>query len=1059
MKKFSFPSASAYKSLLHTLLSITPFVVILFLLLKTFNHPGYIKYIDVTDPLNVVKLYQRYIYTYSNDIGEAIAEKQRIPLFYLIFVVFKLTTLGGEWYIKIKMLLLYALSFLTCAIVNYKFIKFAFAQNGSKDNKHILPISLLGAVFYVSSFWFTNRIMHFGLFFSTLTAPITFYLTHSFLYSEKFRPQQMLLLLLLSTIFSATPHSVLFIFVIVTTLLLVYTAFERSSLRDKVAKIGGVIAFFILYIPVNFLWLYPYIKAAPFPDAIPGESIVTSLSVNATLLNTIKLNGYWMSKPPALMGINFISFLPFFITILCVAFNFKKRMISIPLSVLLVTSIFLASFENYNKEFLFWVMFKSPIKSFGWVLREPDKFGLILSYIYAVGMSILAYKILQLKTSKLLYSAYLILVLGIISLNIYFLSDTLNKYYVPQEIPKSFFNVNKILEDDKDIFNVVWYPNVKRPTWSTTDDIRHQFVNMTSSKPTVTTRSDVINYLDFVFNPLYIESVYTAQALNNLGVKYLIVRKDSESTNYIDLERTLDKKVGLQKIYFDNVLVMYKNTHFSGIANAYSNRLLTDKGNGVLWERDLENKLFIDFTDKPSDINNIETYYETGGNNLDILLDNYSNRFIYPFSYAKDKETGKPGHWTFGSLENLTHAEVDFAFLNMGFYIRQFDYGRGFVMAREGFMKANTLVSGKPLNVVFYKHPNVLLRNKTLTYTSLSSDFKYIWNTIRSDIVNVDTTRAIEVKLKSDIQNDLTPHFKLTFYDSGMSEISVIPMYADDRGWLDYIAKVPSSSKFFDFSVWSLSTNKEYNYSVKNLDVEDISDNVRPVELMFKHQNTCEESECVIIARILKNTRGGDVGIEIDNNKFNINTKLDGLANNNDRFEWVTLGTAKNLRKTPTFKFTNYSGFNAINVMALLKPEEYASLNLRMSVSENKRKLGVLPDKPNVQISTQEINPTKYEINVTASNDLQPTVLTFAKPFSKDWTLNGKRASVINGYINGWYMNDLKSGTYIIQHEPQLFFEKGIVISILSFVIVLGAYVAVSVIEVKKSGRISKSQG
>ena len=55
---------------------------------------------------------------------------------------------------------------------------------------------------------------------------------------------------------------------------------------------------------------------------------------------------------------------------------------------MLVIGVFMSTSSEITNSFYFPIMFKSPIKSFGWLFREYDKLGAIVAYVYALGISI-----------------------------------------------------------------------------------------------------------------------------------------------------------------------------------------------------------------------------------------------------------------------------------------------------------------------------------------------------------------------------------------------------------------------------------------------------------------------------------------------------------------------------------------------------------------------------------------------------------------------------------------------------------------------------------------------
>ena len=97
------------KRLRSALIPILTIVIVSIYVSVVIFKPGYIYFRDVTESIDVSKLYERYIYTYSNDIGESLAEKSRIPIFYFLNSIFSvgkaLRIFDDSGYVKIKILI------------------------------------------------------------------------------------------------------------------------------------------------------------------------------------------------------------------------------------------------------------------------------------------------------------------------------------------------------------------------------------------------------------------------------------------------------------------------------------------------------------------------------------------------------------------------------------------------------------------------------------------------------------------------------------------------------------------------------------------------------------------------------------------------------------------------------------------------------------------------------------------------------------------------------------------------------------------------------------------
>lgn len=1041
------------KILLH--LSVFIAVVIFFGYLGYKLLPrGYIKHIDVTEPVSIDSLNQRYIYSYSNDIGDSLAEKQRIPLFFIIYTIFVVSTLPATGYIKIKIVLLFAFSLIAYTVTTVKLLGFINKNKNGNYKKYLIPATL-GGLYYITNYWFTNRIMHFGLFFSTVTVPIIFYLLYTFLYSQKIYYKKIVLLALLLAVFTATPHTILFEALIGITLLATFTVNKNYSLKNKVTKITALTIFVGLFMLANAYWLLPFATSKTIPDAVPSKTMLELLSEKTTLKNVLRLNGYWFVQDeddyyqtiigPTALYKNFVAYVPFAVILLIGVFYKKRRNFTIPLIVLFLVSLVFATSTKITNELFFWIMFNSPFKTIGWAFREPDKFGLLPSFIYALGLSF----VFSNKTSNLLKSLSILLYILIITSNMGFLELTLNRYYNPQNIPSEFFTVNEILKEDPQDFNVVWYPGIERTTWSNTKGVKYFFTKMISAKPSITTRSDVSNYIEYIFDKENIYSIDLSDALGRVGVKYLIIRDDNLDETNENVNEMLVGQKGLVKIHENSILTVYKNIGFEDLSNVYKQRLMTNNGLAVLkTKNDLKNTL-VDYTDKPSHMDSIATTYDIKRNNTnDALLYKYQDRFIYPYEYATIKENGNLGNWTLGSLENITHAEVQFFFNNLGLDIDQFDFGNGIVIARDGWQKNSKFSFPEPRIIPYFsRYENVNFNGHTLKYAPLSENYKYHWNTIRSDKFYAKDMTAIGIKLDSHIDEKLTPHFKLTTYDKNRRVLDITFFYPNSKGEIDQIAKVGKQAYLADFSIWTLSTNYSYKYSLSNVKISDMSSNVKPVEFKFKNPNPCTSQACYAFVRVLRSNLGGKIQIDIDDNHLELDTRNNEIANRSEYYEWVSLGKVTDLSNTLSIKLINLSGFNSINAILLLNESEYMNYIKNME--------SPLPDEALTNTNqpfttTKQITPDRYEVTISNS-DGKNGILSFAKPFSENWVMNGKPAKVTNGNTNGWELSTVENGTYYIEYAPQRNFILGGKISIISAGILLIFYLI--------PGRGSKSQG
>lgn len=1057
----------------HISIPVIAVLLITLLLAVTIFKPGYIYFRDVTEGLHLDKLYQRYSYTYSGQIGESLVEKARLPIFYAIFGIFeigkKIGVFDDSLYVKIKILILFVSSFITFFIVSRKLLTDLKLNEEKKHKKFwVCFAATLGGIYYISNYWFSNRITHFGLFFSTVTVPITFYLLYNYLFSEKTWFKKLTTLLILLAIFTATPHTVLFEFLILVVLYLVFITNKGVPSKIKAQRTFQLSIFGILYLLINMYWILPYVFSLSTPDAVLSETIVNTIGENAKFINSIRLMGYWLTNPKdyfvqANLSLQTaVSFLPIILFLTSLWLIRKNRNLAYSLLLLFLAGCFLSTSSFITDKFYFFLMFTSPIKTLGWLFREYDKFGIILTFVYSISVSIVLFK---LSSKKLLSAAILVVALTLTS-GFFFLEKTLVQNYTPLNIPNDFFVAEKFLNDDKELFNVAWYPGVPKPDWAKNEDVRYMFSNMISEKESITTKSNLINYLDYLFNEENIYSVNLGKALDLVGIKYLIIRKDYAYAKPIAYDEKIALQNSMEKVLETDLLTIYKNNKFSGIFKFYDSKVNTNSGLDILKQPGFldTNTSLLSFSDKPSSsqLDN-KAIYISKNNPLDYSINSFENKFIYPYDYTTKKYEGVSGYWGLGSLESINHAETNFFFNDLGLVINQFDYGHGVISAKDGYVISdNSKLKNTDIFSGFTTTDSVSFKNNNLTYTTLgkidSPETQAPWIIKKSTSFDVSVTKVLFLQLKSFINKDLQPHFKLTFFDSEGKTTQESAFYPDAKDNVSYVVKVPENSVTAEFSSWARPVaGKKHTYKAVQIHIYNVSDNVKPISTNFSAPSMCDGT-CTVFARVLKSRIGGDVEIAINSNTFSIPTRILDLGHN-ERYEWLEIGSMENSNKKMNITITNNGGFNSINSIVLLNQDEKSQLYQGIKkVIESDSTPDEVSEKPYLQVS--KLDPTKYSISVYNSTGTEG-FLAFAKPFESSWLLSNKESVVANGYINGWYIDNLENKTYVVSYKPQKYFYIGAGVSAITLISLL-SYSLFSTLptrEVTASEPISKSQG
>ncbi|KKU50703.1 MAG: hypothetical protein UX73_C0016G0002 [candidate division WWE3 bacterium GW2011_GWC1_47_10] len=1007
----------------RTLFSLLTFVPVLLFLVyvgfRLFGH-GYLIFTDITEPTDLANLYQRYIYTFSNDIGESLAEKQRIPLFAFIYGTFNILHLTSSAYVPLKIIILLAI-----AAISYIWAFISLAKSNSKEqNMNVVFLAaVISGIYYIANYWATNRIVHFHLFFSTATIPIAFALMYKYFFTETGDFKHLLYLTLTLAMFTATPHTVLFEMLIIAVMTTVYLASPNRAAR-KLFELGG---FAILYIATNMYWLLPFLAIKSNPDAIPSVDIVATLNKNNQLINAIRLMGYWLVETKDYFYgngiVNIVQAIMAFVPFLLLLGYFiatRTRKLTAIMAVLFVVGVVLASATPLSNVIYTYLMFYSPLKSVGWIFREYEKFGIFIAFLYSLGLGLL---ITETFHKRKIAVPVMIVGFVLLGMQLFYFDKIVKTLYAPVNIPDSYFSTNQLLSEDKSEANIAWYPNGTQPNWLNHKEVRYYFTNMVSKKPSITTRSDLMYLLEYILDRENVDDVNVGKALNIVGVKYLIIRTDDKSVPAEEIQtlnQSLQEQPDLETVASDKILTIYRNKFFSGLAKIYTQKLVSNAGMSTFKKLDdlniNTNNTMVEFTDSPSDDLELpETYYIEKDQVSDVNMNRYHNEITFPAENVPYIENGRADKWRKASLKNLNHAEFTFFFKRLGINVDQFDYNKGVVSAREGWEAMDKNKIGTRYNLTVSHRQNVELADNVLVYKKLAEDNNSEWNIVQTGIVGTNKSNTIGIHFKTNIPANLQPHYKLASYDERGDLQRISFLYADENNTVDQIVKLPESAATFDFSIWALSQkDNPYDYMLKDFRITDETSNAKPISLEFEAKASCTK-DCKVVARVLKSSRGGKLGIQVNDKYTEILTKDE----TGDTFVWLPLDITVDVTRRAKVTLLNIDGFNSVNAIAVLSEQEFETLSVTPTA-------GTVSDTQPNTVKTQQVNPTEYLVTTGITD--KPFVLSFAKPYSQGWVLNGQKAQIANGFVNGWLIE--KPVTQLkIEFEPQKYFYYGVVIS------------------------------
>ena len=224
-----------------------------------------------------------------------------------------------------------------------------------------------------------------------------FYPTYSFLpliilmafkVVNNFNKKNLFLLSFLSMIFSTSPLGVIWIFFIILSISIYFTAFEKNIEKTKI-----LFYFLFFYLLFNLFWILPYILSSFERNVVPsyfGTPAFSSTQLGlfseySNFLDSIRLLSGW--------GIPMRDFYPisqFWILVSMIIpitiisfFLFQKNVSSLYFFLIFLITLFLS--KGVNLPFSFFYEFLTfYIPQIGWVFRDPSRWLIMISISYSI---------------------------------------------------------------------------------------------------------------------------------------------------------------------------------------------------------------------------------------------------------------------------------------------------------------------------------------------------------------------------------------------------------------------------------------------------------------------------------------------------------------------------------------------------------------------------------------------------------------------------------------------------------------------------------------------------
>ena len=1062
MKIFNFLSKIIYSKPLLSALLIHVIIITLLCAFTVFKGNGHAVFVDITEGIRLEDSVNRVYSTYDDNWGEAIAEKQRIYPFTIIWGLFKITPFFDvSDFVPFRMLISYYFSIFGFILA----LKLVASKAASSGRKKGIFLAVLASTFvYLYNPWMTNRIMHIFLYLSSFTVPVFFGLLYKYFFNSKHEIIYPVLIGILLGTFTTTPHTLLLV-AIVGVILVGFALFKRLF-KETLILLGISIPIFLL---TGMFWILPYVMYRPIPDRVESMSIVELLARNATIFNNIKLQGYWWNyllpkyeffSNTYIRFVNSLVYLIPFGLLLALLKRIKERKVQI-ITVLFLISIFLASYNSITSLMYSNIMF-GKLSSFGWIFREIEKLSFLTAFAYSLGVFMLISKVKKLR-SGLIISVFFI---PLIAVYFFYFNSYINRNMTKVEIPEDYYKLNELLSADNSEYNVTFYPQVQRVSWANRVDGTNLIANLSSLKPTVPNvaeDSSTIYYINYVLDEKNIPLVDVGKSLDLIGTKYLVIRNDLRGNSFDKTIELLKSQPTLELMSEMPYLTVFRNLEYKGLLEVKHKRIVTNMGLNSLEYLTFAgidfNNYVIDYTDLSSDdieLNTLTTSYLLDSEGyLDLAMNALSDDFVYPADslIITDPNQG----WAKTSLTDKTHAESELYFNNYGISSRQFNYGREAALSLGGLQwstQDSDLHKKIIKNLSFQPKEWYLISGNEGVFTIVQngSETDSIWNIIESDLIEVKASViGINGNVATVDSEILDPHFKVRYYDENKNYLGVHFIHPTNRREISSVVELPKEAKIIDFSAWSLGGKHHIPLIVKDLSLYELDDKYySSPSLSVSVNSTCHEN-CVLMARILKNPNyPSDMKFTWqDSEKLVRNTSL------GSKYKWVKVGEVNSTSEPIEINITNLGGINSIAALVIVNDSELSNeLTKQVDLISNYDHTFSFGDvgffsaedigiRAKVQLTDYVKNlSTKYTVRV---KDLsEPGVMLFKNPYKKAWNIEGvdflMDAEVYDLVSTGWVVKNI--GDYTITYSPQKLFTLGLKVSICSIsVIALGLIV------------------
>jgi hypothetical protein len=963
---------------------------------------------------------------------------QRLPYLSIFCLPFYALNAPAEAFFKFMILSIFVISGVSMYIAARYFI-----GGYRADRKTVFLCSLIASLLYAFNPWVMDRVYHTYLLVTYSLIPLIFLISAKIFTENQVDLRLVLTLTLLCSLGSTSPHSVFFIFLLITSLYVYFLLLDRKKYVSKTKNFALVM---ILYVLVNAFWILPlshysYLSSSLYPDYVLNVDTVRLLSRNSGITNVFRLVAYWWPKVsysfdtyPLNAFWVFASFAIPTLSFLALVFHRKNRFVTY-LSVLGVFLIFLAMGTNSPlANFYEWLCFGSPM---GWLFRDPNKWMLLLPLVFSVLLAFTCLgfinllkriKNVTLKNATTLgfISLVLVLVFAYVTPSA---TNYFNGPFKPVVIPPEIYEVNSWLANDSGSFQVLWLPSYAEhgSTW-VYGGLSGAFELDSSAKSTFDVGDKhARSYLNY-FEKALLENKtnWSADYLNPLNVRYIIFHNDSIYEEYASrLFRSLQNQRDLELVKHNGIVYVFENKGWSSkpFQSFSKTAVITggfDRFVSLCALKTLNlSKFCIVFADQDIPVDNSlnADLFVLSGDALNDALPFFLNECLVIPPYDSTTRYEPDQVWSRASLSDLSGGPFHPYVESFGVDCWDFDYDKGVVVTSASASKLSisfswSLEDGPSLFLRVFENEaggnlSLYLDNSLCEVINTRSELdRFVWKAVNA----TNVTRGNHVLTMENVE--------------GLNAVNLIAMMPED--------KASNISHLFEEKL----RNKDVLYALEG-ESDMLLENASLItDYGGKASNgiVARLSASSSASRSMQLTSGnytffvegrGRIAVTVDGSYYTCEANM-------QEFGWTSLDPLYLAAGTHELKVSapSENGYAELDVLWLLETEN----------PEHWNKSG-LDTASNRILSVKQIDSTKFVVELLPG---EPFMLCSSQAYNPTWAASLDRQSLksrrVFGIVNGFWVSMSEKCTVVVELQPQQSFHVGVAVS-LSTLLACGLYV------------------